>query len=80
MRDSNLYTLMMRPSTASTPNPEVYSEVLHLLERREGGEEPRYTRCRRKIPVERIEKGIDPLAYEAELIGEKAYTQLALCR
>jgi hypothetical protein len=79
MRDSNLYTLMMRPSTASAPNPEVYSEVLHLLERRGGGEEePRYTRCRRKIPMERIEKGIDPLAYEAELIGEEAYIQLAL--
>ncbi len=66
MRDSNLYTLIIRPATStSSAGPD----TLHLVERRDASEEPRYTRIRRKVRADKVDKGADPTAYDAGLHG-----------
>jgi hypothetical protein len=73
MRDSNLYTLLIRPSNipAETATSSSHTDIIHLVERRDGSEEPRYTRVKKRVDEERIAKGVDPGAYEAELLGTR---------
>jgi hypothetical protein len=73
MRDSNLYTLLIRPSNipAESATPSSHTDIIHLVERRDGSEEPRYTRVKKRVDEERIAKGVDPGAYEAELLGAR---------
>ncbi len=72
MRDANLYTLLIRPSstTPSGTTTPSHSDVIHLVERREGSEEPRYTRVRKRVSEDKVAKGVDPGAYEGDLLGK----------
>lgn len=80
MRDANLYTLLIRPSSTTpsgTTTPSSHSDVIHLVERREGSEEPRYTRVRKRVSEDKVAKGVDPGAYEGDLLDAHTGAKLA---